>query len=51
MLSTYQRQLAGHYMEQKSIVEKEETYRNDLRQKYKKEADIRKYKYRMASRH
>jgi len=38
-------------MQQKSIVDNEKQYREELRNKYKKEAEIRKYKYRMAMRH
>ena len=51
MLNNYQKKLAGYYMEQKEIVDNEKGYRNELRERYKKEAEVRKYKYRMAMRH
>ena len=51
MLNNYQKKLAGYYMEQKDIVDNEKGYRNELRERYKKEAEVRKYKYRMAMRH
>lgn len=51
LLGKYQEQLATYYVAQKEIVDKEEDYRALLRETYKKEADIRKHKYRMALRH
>ena len=51
LLGKYKKQLANYYMEQKTIVTNQDTYKKDLRQRYKSEAEIRKYKYRMAQRH
>ena len=50
LLSMYQRELAGYYMEQKQIVDDQKQYREQLRAKYKEEADLRRYKHRMALR-
>jgi hypothetical protein len=38
-------------MKQKESVEKEKKFREELRNNYKKDAIVRKYKYRLALRH
>jgi hypothetical protein len=50
LLNSYQKGLASYYMEQKVVVEKEKDYRQNLRDKYKKDAELRKYKHRLALR-
>jgi len=50
MLETYQSDMAGYYMDQKKIVEDEKERRGDQRIQYKKDAQIKKYKYRMTQR-
>ena len=51
MLSKYQQQIAGYYMDQKKIVDEEREQRKELRVRYRQEAMVKKYKYRMAERH
>ena len=50
ILNKYQEQLATYYVAQKEIVEQEEDFRSKIRDHYKKQADVRKSKYRMAQR-
>ena len=38
-------------MEQKKTLDDEKRYHETLKARYKKEADVRKYKHRMATRH
>lgn len=51
MLQKYQKEIASYYLDQKKIVEEEKLRRQDLRVRYRREAQIKKYKYRMQERH
>ena len=51
MLQKYQQEIASHYMDQKKIVDEEKERRQDLRLKYRRAAQLKKYQYRMTQRH